>query len=415
MPVKKGNGGHGFETYDSNTGKYVEDGRENKYYDNPDEVINEEAQAENLFGMSFQKPQDSFIEYIQKDDVVDDYGHSYMKMENPLDDPRHTYKYPDSTVDKKTGKIIFDDPEQVETFIREICQGKAFSNLLKFDKDFKKDGFKTVNFRGETRVIRNGQDLYKYYLDYKQAIAENAAKYENAEEWSITDDMLWDEKVNKVLNKLGLSSTEELVEKYNSLLDKFKMGNGAKKERKVVITTGLPASGKSIMGEKNDILAGIEIDSDIGKLLFPEYQEDKTMVSVVHSMSAVIRDVVLEEAIKQGYNISLPTVGSKSNMDYFLKLFKDNGYDAQIANIYVPFEDNVTRSVTRMLQTGRLTDFPVISKNLGSQLRGFKNIVNDFKTNGINSGISGYAFIDNTTKHTIEDSQNFKYSEVIKK
>ena len=39
MPKKLGNGGHSQETYDPNTGKYVEDGKENKYYDNPQEDI----------------------------------------------------------------------------------------------------------------------------------------------------------------------------------------------------------------------------------------------------------------------------------------------------------------------------------------------------------------------------------------
>lgn len=39
MPKKLGNGGHSQETYDPNTGKYVEDGNENKYYDNPQEDI----------------------------------------------------------------------------------------------------------------------------------------------------------------------------------------------------------------------------------------------------------------------------------------------------------------------------------------------------------------------------------------
>ena len=157
-------------------------------------------------------------------------------------------------------------------------------------------------------------------------------------------------------------------------------------------------------------MAGIEIDSDIAKELFPEYRNDKTMVSVVHSMSAVIRDVVLEEAIKRGYNLSLPTVGSKSNMDYFLKLFKDNGYDVQIANVYVPFEQNVARSITRMVQTGRLTDFPVLAKNLGSQKKVFDDIVEDFKQNGKSSGISGYAYIDNTKKHTPTEMKDFEYA-----
>ena len=43
--------------------------------------------------------------------------------------------------------------------------GEGIKNALEaFLEMAKKDGFKTVNFRGEPRVIRNGQDLYKYYL-----------------------------------------------------------------------------------------------------------------------------------------------------------------------------------------------------------------------------------------------------------
>lgn len=37
MPKKIGNGGHSQEEYDENTGKYVADGKPNKYYDNPKE------------------------------------------------------------------------------------------------------------------------------------------------------------------------------------------------------------------------------------------------------------------------------------------------------------------------------------------------------------------------------------------
>ena len=37
MPEKLGNGGHGREEYDPNTGKYVADGQPNKVYNNPKE------------------------------------------------------------------------------------------------------------------------------------------------------------------------------------------------------------------------------------------------------------------------------------------------------------------------------------------------------------------------------------------
>lgn len=55
MPKKPGNGGHGPEEYDVNTGKYVADGQPNKYYDNPKENnnINIREKLENVFGKIF--------------------------------------------------------------------------------------------------------------------------------------------------------------------------------------------------------------------------------------------------------------------------------------------------------------------------------------------------------------------------
>ena len=55
MPKKPGNGGHGPEEYDVNTGKYVADGQPNKYYDNPKEKnnINIREKLENVFGKIF--------------------------------------------------------------------------------------------------------------------------------------------------------------------------------------------------------------------------------------------------------------------------------------------------------------------------------------------------------------------------
>lgn len=45
MPEKLGNGGHGREEYDPNTGKYVADGQPNKVYNNPKENISEKQQT----------------------------------------------------------------------------------------------------------------------------------------------------------------------------------------------------------------------------------------------------------------------------------------------------------------------------------------------------------------------------------
>lgn len=48
MPKKPGNGGHGPEEYDVNTGKYVADGQPNKYYDNPDENASNKAMSSRI-------------------------------------------------------------------------------------------------------------------------------------------------------------------------------------------------------------------------------------------------------------------------------------------------------------------------------------------------------------------------------
>ena len=402
MPEKPGNGGHGLESYDPKTGRYVESSGSGE---NLDRVVNEQRKAENIFGLNFKTDNNDFYGNLDRSNVDNTF-----KQETVLSD-NHIVEYPSFRVNNDTGEITFDNPAEIEKYLKDVCEQIAWKNLIKFSG---KNEFE-VELCGEKRILRSPQDLYKYYKDFSEEVHNKNVMHADDPNWVLPNNLSYEEKKDRVLQKLGLSSTEELFDKYNQLADNiYRAGDNAKQERKVIITTGLPASGKSLTGSHNELLAGLEIDSDMAKKMFPEYMNDRTMVSVVHSYSSAIRDLVMEEALKQGYNISVTTIGMKGVMDYFMKLFNDNGYDAQIANISIPFEQNISRSIYRLVQTGRLTTFEVIAKNLGSQLKNVKDIIEDFKLNGKHSGISGYAFIDNTNKPVITESGGFAYDSIIK-
>lgn len=401
MPEKPGNGGHGLENYDPKTGKYIES---NGSGENLNNVINEQKKAENIFGLNFGQD-NNYFNQLGESNVKSNFQETVVLSDNNQID------YPEYIMNNETGQVIFVNPEDINRYLQEVCEKIAWKNLVGRTGQSQFE----VDLCGEKRILRSPQDLYQYYKDFSDEVHRKNFLHKGDPEWYLPDDITHEEKEQRVLNKLGLSSVDELFEKYNQLQDNmYRVGENVKQERKVVVTTGLPAAGKSLTGSHNELLAGLEVDSDMAKKMLDAYVQDPTMVSVVQSYSAAIRDIVLSEAIKRGCNLSITTIGMKKNMEHFIKLFKDNGYDMQIANIFVPFEQNISRSIFRLIKTNRLTTFEVIAKHLGSQEKNVREIIEEFNLNGKNSGISGYAFIDNTNKPQITESKGFAYDSIIK-
>ena len=133
-------------------------------------------------------------------------------------------------------------------------------------------------------------------------------------------------------------------------------GNGAqKKEGKVWLIVGVPASGKSTIAnplvEQN---GAILIDSDEAKEKLPEFANG-TLATAVHEESSKIADSILMRAIQNNDNIVMPVVGkTMESLQRKINHFKAADYEVNLEYVDLPVEKAVQRVKSRFAETGRL-------------------------------------------------------------
>lgn len=152
--------------------------------------------------------------------------------------------------------------------------------------------------------------------------------------------------------------------------DAYATNNGTnipvKQERKAILATGLPATGKSTVVVGQAEKSGYRtIDSDIYKEAIPESAGGKYN-AVVHVESDIIRSNIMERAIRNGDNISLPLIGR--NLEKTIKILdklKKLGYDIQLHQLDLPIEKAQQRTISRFLKTGKFVD-PLYVQGIGN-------------------------------------------------
>ena len=133
-------------------------------------------------------------------------------------------------------------------------------------------------------------------------------------------------------------------------------GKGAKKkEGKVWLIVGVPASGKSTIAnpiqEKNGAML---IDADEAKEKLPEFAGG-LLAGAVHEESSVIANAVLKRAIESQDNIVMPVVGKTlASLQKKIQKFKEAGYEVNIEYVDLPIEKAIQRVKSRFVETGRL-------------------------------------------------------------
>ena len=133
-------------------------------------------------------------------------------------------------------------------------------------------------------------------------------------------------------------------------------GNCAqKKEGKVWLIVGVPASGKSTIAnplvEQN---GAILIDSDEAKEKLPEFANG-TLATAVHEESSKIADSILMRAIQNNDNIVMPVVGkTMESLQRKINHFKAADYEVNLEYVDLPVEKAVQRVKSRFAETGRL-------------------------------------------------------------
>lgn len=164
----------------------------------------------------------------------------------------------------------------------------------------------------------------------------------------------------------------ELIDEY--IIDDeehIKLGKGGAKppiplsDKKVVILTGLPASGKSTLAnviakEFNSYL----IDSDIAKRKFPEFQ-DEFGASLVHREASDItfggEQNLQDYCINNGYNMVIPTIGNNvSSLRELRDEFIEKGFKVHLILVSLEREKACDRALKRFMKTTRYVPLSLI-------------------------------------------------------
>jgi predicted ABC-type ATPase len=133
-------------------------------------------------------------------------------------------------------------------------------------------------------------------------------------------------------------------------------GNGAKKkERRIDIITGLPASGKSSLAEKIAKENGaIIIDSDMAKPYLPGWNGGKGASNVQEASSDTIDNFLLPKAMQNQDNIVLPVVGKNlENLKNRIAQLREAGYSVHLKTINAPQDVVLGRVKERAIKSGR--------------------------------------------------------------
>ena len=146
-------------------------------------------------------------------------------------------------------------------------------------------------------------------------------------------------------------------------------GNGAKrKEGKVFLVVGLPASGKSsaVVEPLAQANGALVIDSDMAKEKLPEFNSG-LLAGAVHGESSAIADLVRDYAVTQNDNIVLPLVGkTEEKLRDTIRMFRAKGYEVSLHYVGLPVEKAVERAKNRFRETGRLVA-PEYVRSVGLQ------------------------------------------------
>ena len=152
------------------------------------------------------------------------------------------------------------------------------------------------------------------------------------------------------------TSSIEYKSNINYILDKeFELINNTPADKKLVIVTGLPASGKSdyikkMYGEKYYIA-----DTDKIKKMFPAYKTGGRKYNTLHGLSTqIVLEHLIPKAISEGKNIVIPTSGYE--IKNITPHAKDLGYKVTWVHILVDKETCMKRAMKRYENGGNFVD-----------------------------------------------------------
>ena len=238
---------------------------------------------------------------------------------------------------------------------------RAFGNLVGSIRDADgKQIFRVAN-DGARITLRDGKALpvVKYSQTDKSMkwIAEHPFTYDDSQ--SMDENIARAERLSKeYIDTFGTTdqiNTPARQKLRREMADKLYGDGAAKKEGKVWLVLGVPASGKSTFSDPLVEREGaLLIDSDEAKKMLPEFSNG-LLAGAVHEESAAIADAAIKRAVVNRDNLVLPLVGkTMSNLQEKIGGLKEAGYEVNLIYVDLPVEKAIERTKARFRHTGRL-------------------------------------------------------------
>jgi predicted ABC-type ATPase len=163
-------------------------------------------------------------------------------------------------------------------------------------------------------------------------------------------------------------------------------------DKRAIIILGPPASGKSSIANPIARKHGAAIiDADEAKKLLPEFHNGAG-ANAVHKESKELAEVLQVQAIDDGLNVVIPTVGSKPEViRKLIKKFKDSGYNVDLVGMDVSYTNARNRMLMRFVGEGRYIPLDYI-QSIGNKPLEVYNVL---RKEGL---ADGFTQIDNNGK-----------------
>jgi hypothetical protein len=255
----------------------------------------------------------------------------------------------------------FYTPKGGLTSLQRRAMVRAFGNLVLSIRDADGKPIFRVGYEGARIILHDKSPLpeVKYSQSNKAMrwIAEHPFKYDESR--TMDENIQRAERLaQEYLDTFGTTdqiNTPARQQLRKQIADKL-YGNGAKKkEGKVWLVLGVPASGKSTFSDPLVEREGaLLIDSDEAKKLLPEFSNG-LLAGAVHEESANIAETVFSRAMTNYDNMVLPLVGkTMPKLQEKIDKLKEVGYEVNLIYVDLPVEKAIERTKARFRHTGRL-------------------------------------------------------------
>ena len=255
----------------------------------------------------------------------------------------------------------FYTPKGGLTSLQRRAMVRAFGNLVLSIRDVDGKPIFRVGYEGARIILHDKSPL----PDVKYSQSDKSMRWIAAHPFKYDESQTMDGNIQRAeslaqeyLDTFGTTdqiNTPARQELRKQIADKL-YGKGAKKkEGKVWLVLGVPASGKSTFSDPLVEREGaLLVDSDEAKKLLPEFSNG-LLAGAVHEESAAIANNVVKRAVTNKDNLVLPLVGKTfATLQEKIDKLKEAGYEVNLIYVDLPVEKAIERTKARFRHTGRL-------------------------------------------------------------